>query len=146
MDPPLERLPATVSAPGGAGADGTLFDGLPEEALRVCAEILCGAEEERDRALGARLASRAGFVLSAAPEGGPGALFASIPPFPRETRRRDPPNPAAYAQLDPAAVRRWFEAGGLFESAMPGYESRPEQVRMAGEVAAAFSAARNVSG
>lgn len=144
MDTTGERLPATVSAPGGAGADGTLFDGLPEEALRVCAEILCGAEEERDRALGARLASRAGFVLSAAPEDGPGALFASIPPFPRETRRRDPPNPAAYAQLDPATVRRWFESGGLFESAMPGYESRPEQVRMAGEVAAAFSAARHL--
>ncbi len=144
METSRESLPSTVSAPGGAGAVEALFDGLPEEALRVCAEILRGAEEERDRTLGARLASRAGFVLSAAPEGGPGALFASIPPFPRETRRRDPPNPAAYAQLDPATVRRWFEAGGLFESAMPGYESRPEQVRMAGEVAAAFSAARHL--
>ena len=104
METPAENLPAAVSAPGGAGTDEALFAGLPEEAVRVCAEILCGAEDERDRALGARLASRAGFVLSAAPEGGPGALFASIPPFPRETRRRDPPNPAAYAQLDPATT------------------------------------------
>lgn len=144
MEPTAENLPARAPAPRGVREDEALFDGLPEEALRVCAEILCGAEEERDRALGARLAERAGFVLSAAPEGGPGSLFASIPPFPRETRRREPPNPAAYAQLDPATVRRWFEAGGLFERAMPGYESRPEQVRMAGEVAAAFSAARHL--
>ena len=144
MDTTGEMLPATVPAPGGAGADEALFAGLPEDAVRLCAEILSGAEDERDRALGRRLAERAGFVLSAAPAGGRGGIFASIPAYPRDARKRNPPNPATAAQLDPATVRRWFEAGGLFERAMPGYESRPEQVEMAGAVASALSEARHL--
>lgn len=144
METTGENIPATVSAPGGAGADEALFAGLPEDAVRVCAEILSGAEEERDRALGRRLAERAGFVLSTAPAGGRGGLFASIPAYPRDARKRNPPNPVTAAQLDPATVRRWFEAGGLFERAMPGYESRPEQVEMAGAVASALSEARHL--
>ena len=144
MDTNGENLPSPVSAPNGAGADEALFAGIPEDAVRLCAEILSGAEDERDRALGRRLAERAGFVLSAAPAGGRGGLFASIPAYPRDARKRNPPNPATAAQLDPATVRRWFEAGGLFERAMPGYESRPEQVEMAGAVASALSEARHL--
>ena len=71
MDTNGENLPSPVSAPNGAGADEALFAGIPEDAVRLCAEILSGAEDERDRALGRRLAERAGFVLSAAPAGGP---------------------------------------------------------------------------
>ena len=120
-----------------------LFGDLPEEALAVVAELLSASEREEDRAMGRRLEARRGFVLTAGPAAG-GGLFAGLPQHPREIRRREPPNPARYAQIDAEDVRRWFADGGTFAQAMPGYESRPEQMRMAGDVAEAFSACRHL--
>ena len=120
-----------------------LFGDLPEEALAVVAELLSASEREEDRATGRRLEARRGFVLTAGPAAG-GGLFAGLPQHPREIRRREPPNPARYAQIDAEDVRRWFADGGTFAQAMPGYESRPEQMRMAGDVAEAFSACRHL--
>ncbi len=120
-----------------------LCAGIPGEALSVVAEILGSAEDSESRAASRLLADRAGLVLSAESPDGRRRLFLGIPPFRPVARRRDAPNPAAMRQIPEADVRAWFEPGGRFAQALPGYESRPEQVRMAEAVIAAFNGGRH---
>lgn len=118
---------------------------LPAEAMEVVVELLASADDPAARDAARRLGAHASLVLSAGPAPGEGGgLFRSLPPFRHETRRRAPPGPATCRRLDAEDVRRWFEPDGPFARALPGYEPRPEQVRMAGDVAEAFSSGRHL--
>lgn len=120
-----------------------LCGGLPREALAVVSEILGTAEDPASREASRRISERVGLVLSAEAPDGRRQLFLGIPPFRPVARRRDAPNPAAYRQIPEADVRAWFAPGGRFAQAMPGYESRHEQVEMAEAVIGAFNGCRH---
>ncbi|MBR1608769.1 MAG: hypothetical protein IJ678_04045 [Kiritimatiellae bacterium] len=127
---------------GGAEWDA-LCAGLPRDALSVVSEILSGAEDPAAREASRRISARAGFVLSAESPDGARMLFSGLPQFRQEVRRRDPPNPALYTSVSPQDVASWFEPGGRFSEAIDGYESRPEQTRMAVAVTEAFDGCRH---
>ena len=127
---------------GGAEWDA-LCAGLPRDALSVVSEILSGAEDPAAREASRRISARAGFVLSAESPDGARMLFSGLPQFRQEARRRDPPNPALYTSVSPQDVASWFEPGGRFSEAIEGYESRPEQTRMAVAVTEAFDGCRH---
>ncbi len=119
-----------------------VFSRLPREAAELVAQLLLEAGDEASRALSRRITERLGFSLSSAPPGA--GVFAGLPFFPAEERKRAAPNPAAYRPLEPDDVREWFREGGLL-SDLPGFEHRPEQERLAMAVADAFSGGRHLA-
>ena len=122
-----------------------LVGSMPREALAVVADLLSAAGGASGRALARRLRDKAGFVLeSVMPDGRRKGLFASIPPFQRPSRKLSAPNLATCAQIAPEDVAAWFGPGGAFSKTLPGYESRPEQMRMAAAVAKAFNEGRHL--
>ena len=118
---------------------------LPGEALGVVADLMAATGARDALALSRTLRDRAPFVLEAVfPDGRRKGLFASIPPFQRISRKLSAPNLASCAQLPPEDVAAWFGPDGAFAKTLPGYEPRPEQMRMAGQVARAFNEGRHL--
>ena len=119
-----------------------LFARLPREASELVSRLLLEAGDESSRALSRRISDRLGFSLSSAPPGS--GVFAGLPFFPVEERRRDPPNPALYEPLPAGEIRDWFREGGRL-SDLAGFEYRPEQEALALAVAEAFSGGRHLA-
>ena len=132
----------------GNRADSTfdaLCGALPREALAVIADLISVSGRPEALALARKLREKAGFVLeSVAPDGRRRGLFSAIPPFPRASRKLSAPNLASCAQVAPEDVAAWFGPDGRFAAAIPGYEPRPEQMRMAEAVARAFNEGRHL--
>lgn len=120
------------------------FSTLPPEALQLVVQILAGSDDGRFRAVARRLGGAAPLVLESATESGEGTLFLPLPQFRAVQRGRPAPNPVLYTRLDPELVKNWFSPDGEFARALPGYESRPEQMEMAAAVAEAFSDAKHL--
>ena len=115
---------------------------LPREAVAVISELLHGSGDEDARAVARRLDENLGFALS--PGDYEEQLFRSLPAHPVDIRPRELPNAVNYTQVDPMLVAGWFGPDGEFARAMPGYESRREQMEMAAAVADAFSSGRHL--
>lgn len=120
------------------------FSTLPPEALQLVVQVLMGSGDERFMAVARRLESGSSLVLESETAAGEGTLFLSLPQFRVVQRKRPAPNPVLYTRLDPELVKNWFSPDGEFARAMPGYESRPEQMEMASAVAEAFSDAKHL--
>ena len=134
--------PETGGAVERGSIEEDLFSRLPREASELVARLLLEAGDEASRALSRRIADRLGFSLSSAPPGA--GVFAGLPFFPLEDRKRAPPNPALYEPLPADEIRDWFREGGRL-SDLAGFEHRPEQEKLALAVAEAFSGGRHLA-
>lgn len=141
----MKKLPARVDAGRGGALAEFDFSGLPEAAVDVICQLLAASGDPALARLAEEMARARPFSLDGTDPLATGdALVAALPEHVFCYAKREIPNPAEYAQLDPFSVGAWFEPGGVFQSAMPEYEYRREQHDMAAAVADAFGSQRHL--